>query len=45
MLAAAANGLVDKVKEAIEKKIDINAKHSDFVSYSWLFSNNKGIAH
>ena len=44
MLAAAANGLVDKVKEAIEKKIDINAKHSDFVSYI-LFSSNKGIDH
>ena len=34
MLAAAASGLVDIVKEAIEKKVDINAKDSDFVSYT-----------
>ena len=34
MLAAAASGLVNIVKEAIEKKIDINAKDSDFVSYN-----------
>ena len=33
MLAAAASGLVDIVKETIEKKVDINAKDSDFERY------------
>ena len=45
MFAAAASGKVDILKEAIEKKIDINAKDSDFVSYNWLFSSSKYIAH
>ena len=33
MLAAAVRGLVDIVKEAIEKKASINDQHLDRVSY------------
>ena len=33
MLAAAVRGLVDMVKEAIEKNADINDQHLDKVSY------------
>ena len=36
MLAAAVKGLVDIVKEAIEKKANVNDQHLDEVSYTVL---------
>ena len=36
MLAAAVRGLVDIVKEAIEKEANVNNQHLDSVSYTSL---------
>ena len=36
MLAAATEGLVDMVKKALEKNVNVNAKEQDGVSYTLL---------
>ena len=36
LLAAAAKGLVDIVKEALKKNANVNAKDQDYVSYILL---------
>ena len=38
MLAAASKGLVDIVKEALKKNVNVNVKEQGFVSYTLLLS-------
>ena len=36
MLTAAVHGLMDKMKEALKKNANVNAKEQDYVSYILL---------